>query len=182
MDPGRPPGRILCGQAADEHPNFSRSFRSASACSRLPLPEEPKSRRCQLGFTLLPGPRPIGTRCSPLSPHLLSSLFVIEHVVAPRHDSICSIKLVPVSQQAVLQIVLLMRCSAKSSERSGVDPADSRRGCGFSLFYWLMPRDNIDERRSECRNNFKTLLLGIAQTRTFCHYTQQSLSPLGSPA
>jgi hypothetical protein len=180
MDPGRPPGRILCGQAADQRPNFSRSFRSASACSRLPLPEEPKSRRCQLGFTLLPGPRPIGTRCSPLSPHLLSSLFLIEHVVAPRHDSICSIKLVPVSQQAVLQIVLLMWCSAKSSERSG--SCRFPQGLRLSLFYWLMPRDNIDERRSECRNNFKTLLLGIAQTRTFCHYTQQSLSPLGSPA
>ena len=44
MDPGRPPGRILFGQAVDERPNFGSSFRSASACSRLPLPEEPKSR------------------------------------------------------------------------------------------------------------------------------------------
>jgi hypothetical protein len=43
MDPGCSPGRILFGQVSDEPPNFSRSFRSAGACSRLPLPEEPKS-------------------------------------------------------------------------------------------------------------------------------------------
>jgi hypothetical protein len=44
MDPGRSPGRILFGQAADECPNFGSSFRSVSRCSRLPLPEESKSR------------------------------------------------------------------------------------------------------------------------------------------
>ena len=33
MDPGRSPGRILFGHGADERPNFSRSFRSAGACS-----------------------------------------------------------------------------------------------------------------------------------------------------
>ena len=71
---------------------------------------------------------------------------------------------------------------ASPVHRGAAVPAYSHRGRGLSLFYWLMPRDNIDERRSECRNDFKTLLLGIAQTRTFCHYTQQSLSPLGSPA
>ena len=43
MDPGRPPGRILFGQVSDERLNFGSSFRSAGACSRLPLPEEPKS-------------------------------------------------------------------------------------------------------------------------------------------
>ena len=42
MDLGCSPGRILFGQAADECPNFGSSFRSASRCSRLPVPEEPK--------------------------------------------------------------------------------------------------------------------------------------------
>ena len=44
MDLGCSPGRILFGKAADECPNFGSSFRSASRCSRLPLPEESKSR------------------------------------------------------------------------------------------------------------------------------------------
>ena len=44
MGPGRSPSRILFGQAVDEGPSFSSSFRSASRCSRLSLPEEPKSR------------------------------------------------------------------------------------------------------------------------------------------
>jgi hypothetical protein len=43
MDPGRPPGWILFGQAADERPNFGSRFWSTSACLRLPLPEEPKT-------------------------------------------------------------------------------------------------------------------------------------------